>query len=149
MLRPQTLPIFQTLPMECPFAWRSESYTLTKQIQFFPSGAYLTISFTATRSSKILGYIPIIGTIIGIFRINEGIEEYRFFNNTHLHSLSNRSFKWAVRGALESIPVLGGLICLVADIISTILSKKNPNAFSKFEDETACGHCHRCGYCKC
>lgn len=54
----QPQPILQTLPLESPFAWKSESYFLLKQINFFPSGTNPTISFTATRNSKILGYLP-------------------------------------------------------------------------------------------
>ncbi|KIC75074.1 hypothetical protein DB42_AQ00540 [Neochlamydia sp. EPS4] len=142
-------PMSLTSEMECPFAWKSESYPLNKLIQFFPSGAKLTISFTTTRSSKVLGYVPIIGTAMGIFRIYKGIQEYRFFNSIHLHSLTARSFKWMARGAFESIPVLGGLICLIMDIISTILSKESSGILSNFEEETPCGYCHQCGYCNC
>lgn len=145
---PLMQPLLQTLPLESPFAWKSESYILTKQINFFPEGSNPTISFTATRNSKILGYIPIIGSIIGISRIYNGIQEYRLFNNTHLHALSNRSIKWIVRGALESIPILGGIICMMIDAIATILTRTNPNLI-KFEDQTACGYCHTCGFCKC
>lgn len=138
----------QTLPLECPFAWKTESYTLTRQIKFFPEGSNSTISFDATRFSKVLGYIPIIGSIIGIHRIYNGIHEYKLFNNTHLHVLSNRSVNWIARGVLESFPVLGGVICMIIDAIATILSRTNPNLL-KFQDETACGFCHTCGFCKC
>lgn len=139
---------FQTLFIECPFAWRSKSYTLTRQIQFFPNEFGPTISFTATRKSKVLGYIPIIGSLIGISRIYNGILEYKLFDNTHLHSFSNRSIKWIARGVLETVPVLGGVICLIMDVIATILSRKSPN-LSVFKDQTACGYCHACGFCKC
>ncbi|WP_042243768.1 hypothetical protein [Neochlamydia sp. S13] len=142
-------PMPLTSEMECPFAWKSESYSLNKLIQLFPSGAKLTISFTTTRSSKVLGYVPVIGTAMGIFRIYKGIQEYRFFNSIHLHSLTTRSFKWMARGVFESIPVLGGLICLIMDIISTILSKESSGILSNFEEETPCGYCHQCGYCNC
>jgi hypothetical protein len=142
-------PMPLTSEMECPFAWKSESYSLNKLIQLFPSGAKLTISFTTTRSSKVLGYLPLIGTAMGIFRIYKGIQEYRFFNSIHLHSLTTRSFKWMARGVFESIPVLGGLICLIMDIISTILSKESSGILSHFEEETPCGYCHQCGYCNC
>ncbi|KIC74628.1 hypothetical protein DB41_II00130 [Neochlamydia sp. TUME1] len=142
-------PMPLTSEMECPFAWKSESYSLNKLIQLFPSGAKLTISFTTTRSSKVLGYLPLIGTAMGIFRIYKGIQEYRFFNSIHLHSLTTRSFKWMARGVFESIPVLGGLICLIMDIISTILSKESSGILSNFEEETPCGYCHQCGYCNC
>lgn len=145
---PLTQPLLQTLPLESPFAWKSESYIVTKQINFFPEGSDPTLSFTATRSSKILGYIPIIGSIIGIFRIYNGIEEYKLFSNTHLHALSRRSIKWVVRGSLESIPVLGGILCMIADAVATSLNKTNP-ALIRFEDQSPCGYCHKCGFCQC
>ncbi|MBS4167072.1 Uncharacterized protein NEOC65_002178 [Neochlamydia sp. AcF65] len=135
--------------MECPFAWKSESYSLIKLIQLLPSGAKLPMSFTTKRSSKVLGYIPIIGTAMGIFRVYKGIQEYRFFNTIHLHSLTIRSFKWIARGVCESIPILGGLICLIMDVISTILSKNSSHILLNFKDETPCGYCHACGYCNC
>ncbi len=141
-------PLLQTFPLESPFAWKSESYTLIKQVNFFPEGSNPAIRFTATRNSKILGYIPIIGSIIGISRIYNGIQEYKLFNNRHLHALSNRSIKWIVRGVLESIPVLGGIICMIVDVTATILNKTNTNLML-LEDVTACGHCHTCGFCKC
>jgi len=144
----QFVPPFQTLPLECPFAWKSEVYNLTRLIKFFPEGLNPTISFTANRTSKIFGYIPIIGSIIGISRIYSGIQEYRLFNSTHLHVLSNRSINWIARGALESIPVLGGVICVIIDVVATILSRTSPNLLT-FQDQTACGHCHVCGFCKC
>ncbi len=137
---PLTQPLLQTLPLESPFAWKSESYALTKQIKFFPEGSNPTISFNATRKSKILGYIPIMGSIIGLSRIYNGIQEYKLFNNTHLHALSHRSIKWIVRGTLESIPVLGGIICLIIDAIATILNRTNPDLI-RFEDQTSCGYC--------
>lgn len=147
---PQSLaqPLLQILPLECPFAWKSESYTLTRQTKFFPEKSDLTISFTATRKSKVLGYIPLIGTFIGISRIYNGIQEHKFFDNTHLHVLSKRSVKWITRGVLESIPVLGGIICMIIDAIATILNRTGPN-LKKFNDETPCGYCHTCGFCKC
>lgn len=145
---PLALPLLQTAPLESPFAWKTESYTLTRQIQFYPEGAKYKISFTATRNSKILGYIPIFGSFIGISRIYNGIQEYQLFNNTHLHSLSHRSIKWIVRGVLETIPLGGGIICMIIDLIATLSSRTSPDLI-KFEDETPCGHCHRCGFCKC
>lgn len=145
---PLAQPLLQTLPLESPFAWKSESYILSKEIQFFPKGSNPTVSFTATRNSKILGYIPIIGSIIGISRIYKGIQEYKLFNNTHLHTLSNRSIKWIARGVLESIPVLGGIVCIIIDVVATILNRASPNSI-RFEDQTACGFCHTCGFCKC
>lgn len=144
----QALPLFQTLPLESPFAWKSEIYNLTKEIKFFPEGSDPTVSFTATRSSKIVGYIPLIGSIIGISRIYNGIQEYELFNNTHLHDLSKRSIKWIARGALECIPLLGGIVCMIADAVATILNSTGPR-FIKFEDDTACGYCHKCNFCKC
>lgn len=144
----QTQTLFQTESLECPFAWKSESYTFQRQIHFFPKGTNPTISFTATRKSKVLGYIPIIGSIIGISRIYKGIQEYKLFDQTHLHTLNNRSKKWIARGALELIPILGSIICIIIDAVATILSRKSPNLM-KLKDETACGLCHTCGFCKC
>ena len=144
---PQTQPLLQTKPLEAPFAWKSESYFLRRQINFFPAGSNPTISFTATRNSKILGYFPVIGSIIGISRIYNAFREYQLFNNTHLHSFSGRSVMWMIRGILESIPVLGGAICMITDIVATILSKTNPGPI-RFEDETDCGSCHTCGHCR-
>lgn len=145
---PQTQPLLQTLPLECPSAWQTESYLLTRQIKFFPSEMGPTISFSATRNSKILGYIPLVGTVIGINRIFKGFQEYQLFKNTHLHSLSNRSINWSIRGIIELIPILGGLICIVADIVATLISSNHPT-LSNFPDETSCGYCHICGFCKC
>ncbi|MGZ3732382.1 MAG: hypothetical protein ACXU9U_01395 [Parachlamydiaceae bacterium] len=144
----ETQSLLQTFPLESPFAWKTERYTLTRQINFFPKGSNPTISFTANRNSKILGYIPIIGSFIGIHRIFKGVQEYNLFNNTHLHTLSKRSIKWIARGILESVPVLGGITCMIIDAIATILSRTSPNLI-RFEDETPCGHCHICGFCKC
>jgi len=146
--QPEPQLLLLTLPLECPFAWKAESFTIRRQIRFFPEGANPTISFTEKRSSKILGYIPIIGTIIGLFRIFKGIQEYRLFKNTHLHSLSQRSIKWITRGAIELVPVLGGIVCMIADLIATLMSKNSPNILP-LPDDTLCGHCHRCGYCRC
>ena len=145
---PMTQLVFETVPLESPFAWKSESFHLTRKIQFFPEGSNCTISFTAQRKSKILGYIPILGSIIGIYRIYNGIREYQFFNNTHLHSLSKRSVKWIVRGTLETIPLLGGIICMIIDFIATMLNKSGPN-YIGLEDDTPCGHCYTCKLCKC
>lgn len=122
---PLALPVYQTLLLECPFAWKHESYFFIEQVEIFPSGVNLTISFTAKRKSKIFGYIPIVGTFIGLYRIYHGVQEYRLFNNARLHDLSNRSLKWIVRGTLETVPVLGGIICMVIDAVATLLSRKN------------------------
>ncbi len=148
-LQPQTMPIFQTLPMECPFAWQTESYFHSRGINILPSDADLTISFTTTRMQKILGYIPIIGTAIGIYTMHKALSEYRIFNNTHLHHLSRRSINWMIRGAIELFPIIGGIICIIADIVATCLLTKSPN-HSVSPDETACGYCHTCpGCCQC
>lgn len=148
-LQPQAMPLLQTLPLECPFAWRTESYLTSREIKFVPSGADLTISFTATRNSKILGYIPIIGTVIGVYRIYKGFLEHRLFDNTHLHHLSHRSINWMIRGAIELFPIIGGLICIIADIIATHLLPGSPNP-SMLPDATPCGYCHTCpNCCKC
>jgi hypothetical protein len=135
------------LKMEAPFGWKKDIF-ITPNIQFFPDNVKPTISFTATPLFKILGYLPLIGTFIGISRIYRGVKERNFFNQTHLHDLSGRSVKWAIRGGIECVPVLGGIICLVMDIAFTIGKKSNEVLI--FKDETACGHCHVCpGACKC
>ena len=150
MAAARPLLLYQTLPLECPFAWATESYTLTKEIKFVPSGMNLPISFTATKTSKMIGYIPIIGTGAGIYKIFKGVQEYQHFKNTHLHNMSNRSRKWVLRGVLECIPVLGGLLCIIIDIAATILNKSiGGSSVKALEDETDCGFCHQCGFCKC
>ena len=137
------------LPLEHPFAWKTESFHTYKGINFVPRGTCLTISFTATRSSKILGYIPIIGTVIGVYRISKGFFEQRLFDNAHLHYLSKRSIKWIIRGSIELLPIIGGIICIIADIIATNLLPKSPNS-ALLPDSTPCGFCHTCdNYCKC
>lgn len=147
---PQPVWCWLTLPLEDPFAWRYDSYSITsiRQIKFFPEGSNPTISFTTKRNSKFLGYLPLIGTFVGISRIYDGIREYKLFQNTHLHFLSGRSLKWIARGALESLPVMGGIICLIADVIATILNYNRANV-SALKDATPCGYCHRCGFCRC
>ena len=145
----QTPPRGRMLPLECPFTWKTENFLLHREIKFVPSGMGLTISFTATRNSKILGYIPVIGTVIGLYRIYKGFVEYRLFDNTHLHHLSHRSVNWIVRGAIELFPIIGGIICIIADIIATHLPSNLPDP-SMLPDSTLCGHCHTCpGYCQC
>ncbi len=154
---PQTPPMFQTASvelsliwnLECPFAWDAEGYSTLRQIQFVPSGSELPISFTATRNSKIWGYLPIIGTVIGVYRIYKAWLEFRLFDNTHLHHLSHRSIKWMIRGAIELFPIIGGIVCIIADIIATCLLSRLPYP-SILPDSTPCGYCHTCpGYCKC
>ncbi len=147
-LATQTVPVFVTLALEHPFAWKKQAFYLNREIQFFSSNTNLTISFIATRTSKILGYFPLIGTIIGVSRIYGGYKEYKLFKLTHLHSLSHRSINWIVRGLIESMPILGGIICIIIDIVATLIHKR---AFKidQFEDDTPCGYCHECGYCKC
>lgn len=147
--QPQTAELFQTLPLEHPFAWKTESYLTLKEIKFVPEGTNLTISFTATRTSKIFGYIPIIGTVVGIYRIYKALFEHRLFNNTHLHHLGNRSINWIIRGAIELFPIVGGVICIIADIIATHLLADHPNP-SMLPDATPCSYCHTCpDCCKC
>lgn len=116
-------PVSKALPVERPFGWKSESLTLGNGVELFPEGTDFTISFTANRISKFVGYIPLVGCVIGISRIYGGIQEYRHFNTIHLHDFSNRGVEWVVRGALESIPVLGGVSCIIIDIAATILYK--------------------------
>jgi hypothetical protein len=145
----QTATLFQTMPLECPFAWRIESFLTSRKIDLFPPGADLTLSFTATRNSKIMGYLPIIGTILGIYRMYQSLLEYRHFDSIHLHYLSQRSFHWIIRGAIELLPIIGGIICIIADFIATQFLPRLPNP-SSLPDETPCGYCHTCpAYCKC
>ena len=113
------------LKLESPFGWRSESFPSTIE-DTFEEGESPTISFTASRISKIFAYIPIIGTLIGIWRACEAIREYQYFNNNNAHvdaphPSASRSITWAVRGTLETIPGLGGILCIIADIVATIL----------------------------
>lgn len=127
-------------PLEAPFGWKKDLYNQTK-IRFWPFKMNPTISFSAKPYSKILGYLPIVGTIVGIYRLYRAYNEYRFFNETHLHDLSNRSIKWAIRGGIELVPVLGGVICLITDIVTTLCKKME---ILNFKDETNCRKCHTC-----
>jgi hypothetical protein len=115
MFIPVPAPLFleRSIHLESPFAWKSESFHVMGRIKFFHDGMSPTVSFTASRISKALGYIPFVGSIIGGLRIFSGIIEYKHFNLTHLHILSNRSVKWIVRGILETIPFLGGIVCMI------------------------------------
>ena len=121
---PMTQALYQTIPLECPFGFRAESFTTTRLITFFPPESDLSISFSANRSSKFLALLPLVGTIIGISRIFKSIQEYHCFANTEAHLLSNRSIQWGLRGALETIPVLGALACLIIDLGLTDKSDK-------------------------
>ena len=123
------------IDLEAPFGWKKDIYKDTI-IQLFPQNTNPTITFTATLASKIVGYIPLVGTLIGISRIYKGIKERNYFNQIHMHDLSGRSVKWAVRGGIECVPVLGGIICLIIDIVFTI--SKNSKEVLSFKDETAC-----------
>lgn len=78
--------------LEAPFGWKLDLYHQTK-IRFWPFKMNPTISFSATPLSKILGYVPFLGTSVGVVRIFRAYQEYRFFNETHLHDLSGRSIK--------------------------------------------------------
>ncbi len=141
-------PLFETIALESPFAWQTESFLLTRLIIFFPDGMNPTISFYSTRKSKILGYVPILGTIIGVNRIFEGFKEHALFSNSHLHSLSHRSLLWITRGLIECIPILGGIICIITDIVATRVYSNHPTHLS-LPDETPCGFCHTCELCQC
>lgn len=113
-------PVREVLPLECPFAWKTETFYSYQEIHFLPPGSNsLTMSFTVSRTSKVLGYIPFVGTIIGINRIARGIFEYRFFESLNLHELSGRSVKWVARGVIELFPVVGGITCIILDLIAT------------------------------
>jgi hypothetical protein len=150
MFIPAPAPLYleRFITLESPFAWKSEIFYASRRINFFPKGMSPTVSFTASRISKALGYIPFVGSIIGGLRIFSGVVEYRHFSLTHLHALSNRSVKWIVRGILETIPFLGGIVCMILDLVATVFSpsQKEPKPF---DDETPCGYCHQCGYCRC
>ena len=56
----------QTSDLQSPVVWKTETYTLKKHRPLATEGESLMISFTATRTSKTLGYIPIVGSVIGI-----------------------------------------------------------------------------------
>lgn len=142
---PLALVALRVQPIESPFAWTEENYFVTNPIQFFPEGKNPTISFTVTRYSKVFGYIPFVGSIIGLDRIYNAYQEYRLFSATHLHFLSQRSIKWMIRGALEIIPILGGLILMIVDLIATLLYRSNHEAL-QLPDDTNYGS--PCGLCK-
>ncbi len=122
-------PLALTLPIESPFGWKAESLTFGKEIPLFPNGENLTISWTATRISKLMAYIPIIGIFIGINRIREGIQEHNHFNRKETSFLTDRSIQWIVRGITETVPIIGGLICLIADLICSSLPAKEPHMY--------------------
>lgn len=112
------------VPVECPFAWKVEP--CVPPGEFFQNGISSTISYTARRISKIAGYFLFIGTAIGITRIFEGIREFLTFNNGRYPFLKDRSIKWIARGVLETIPGVGGIICMIMDLVATIFHRFLP-----------------------
>jgi hypothetical protein len=138
-LQAQPLREAKAVPLECPFAWKSEAFPVDAYRQLFSERAYLTISFCDGKLTKVLGYIPGIGTLMGISRIWRGIQEYRYLNKQHFHDLSKRSLKWILRGSIELFPGVGGMICIVTDLVATLLYKGN-GAFP-------CSNIDSNGYC--
>lgn len=137
----QNQPLYQLAPLESPFGWKTENYTTEKYVQFDPSN--LTLSFTVTRTSKIFAYF--LSFLIGIPRIYNAYQEYKYLNKIHLHSFSNRSINWTTRGAIESIPILGGITCLIIDLFATFLNKSRSDEFKELEDPTDLSH--KCTIC--
>jgi len=114
------LPKFQTQYLAHPFSWKYDASCFTKFTLFFPERCTnLTLSFKATIISKIAGYIPILGTFIGLYRIYQGYQEYQHFKQLKIPSLSHRGIKWMYRGILETIPILGTISCLIIDFVAT------------------------------
>jgi len=125
----------QTYPIEGwkhPFGFTSipiAPETLQKAANTFPDGKKLSISFSRTNSSKFLGYIPIIGTIVGIQRLVRGIFEFMHFRNNGIEEFEDRSFLWITRGIIELFPIAGGIICLINDIFATCLFNTEKTIF--------------------
>lgn len=144
---PRPIALALTLPLESPFGWRAESAGIPalsgQPYKIFSDGMKMTISFRwqTARASKFLAYMPIIGTIIGIWRIHQGIQEYRHFHAIHQHAFGDRSIYWIVRGSLEIVPVLGGSICLISDIVCTVWKWNAPTATF---DQIMGSLCDRC-----
>lgn len=109
-----------TPPMEFPFAWHKEVMYTDEHVLPVPSGSHKpSISFRATRKSKVLGYVPCVGTVVGAKRIYLGIQEYRRFTEEGQIELKQRSLKWVLRGSMEMVPVAGGLSCMAVDLVAT------------------------------
>ncbi len=115
----QTMQI-ASIVLESSFSFRKEFLSSREDTILFQEGEGLTLSFTATYWSKILGYVPILGSIAGLYKIAKGYQEYKHFEQMDFLPLKERGFQWMVRGALELMPVLGGLICLITDLSSQI-----------------------------
>jgi hypothetical protein len=131
LLVPLAIPRGELLPLEYPFAWGTETLFAERIPTLLPREEFPTISFSAKRFSKILGYVPLIGTGVGIYRICAGFREYQIFKRNVVAApepivanLRSRGKRWCLRGALELIPVFGGIVCLIADIAATILLKR-------------------------
>lgn len=119
--------------LEHPFYWREQNFSVIRQPELFPAGRQVTISFQPNlRKGKILGYLPIIGTIIGIWRIFRAKQEYQYFaqhaqlDRNLRHMLKTQSVQWMTRGIIECLPLLGGLICAIIDLATTLLTKNAP-----------------------
>lgn len=113
-------------PAERPFGFIKDKFYVEDDSYYYNPNASkdrpspTTVSFTATRLSKVASYIPLVGTAIGVYQIYLGIKEYQQLNKKHYHDFSKRSIIWILRGALVSIPVIGGVICLIIDLIATL-----------------------------
>ena len=124
---------------EKPLGFGIESYLIDTTNVSDYALANITISISTTITSKFYGYIPLFGSMIGLRRIFQGILEYKIYNEKHIHFMSNRSIQWMYRGALELIPILGGLICLIIDLANRSLPNdySTPHSMPKIE----CKHC--------
>jgi hypothetical protein len=108
------------------------------------NNTHLFSDFSASSLSKKIGYIPIIGTIVGIYRIFKNFSDYQQFNKRHYHAFSQLSKAWMLRGAIELVPVLGGIINIVIDVTTRYLKKDSP----KIRREIPAITCNVCNICK-
>jgi hypothetical protein len=108
-------PLPNTESLESPFGWTTSIIPISDKITLL-SNTKATLSFTATRIGKIVGYIPGIGTFVGIGNMLEGFREYNTFKTNNPANLKTKGVLWMIRGALEFFPLLGGLICVIIDI---------------------------------
>jgi hypothetical protein len=143
------------IKLESPFGWFETHYLPTPWERRFPAehpDSYLQCKLEGrridARDGKFWAYLPFLGIYIGVQRIIAGIEEYEHCEKCHLHLLSRQSIQWIVRGVLECIPLLGGVISLVIDLVATLFrSFASETSDAILSDQSACGFCHACDYC--
>jgi hypothetical protein len=82
------------------------------------------------------GYVPFVGTVTGLVRIVSAVAGFAFSTLGAILSLPFLNFESAkyftvsavvhllntVRGAIELVPVLGGLTCCLIDMIWSVIS---------------------------